>query len=140
MVNEIHPILDENFVDIPRKPSNDALSTELSTLSTDENGSGFSERCRQIGIASQLTACYSQRRFAPADREKRGTAGMQGRVKWFSADKGYGFLESDEGGDVFVHYSAISGEGFRTLNQGERVEFEVVDGTRGPQAANVIRV
>ncbi|MCL5967163.1 MAG: cold shock domain-containing protein [Firmicutes bacterium] len=65
---------------------------------------------------------------------------MQGRVKWFSADKGYGFLESDEGGDVFVHYSAISGEGFRTLNQGERVEFEVVDGTRGPQAANVIRV
>jgi CspA family cold shock protein len=65
---------------------------------------------------------------------------MQGRVKWFSADKGYGFLESDEGGDVFVHYSAISGDGFRTLNQGERVEFEVVDGTRGPQAANVIRL
>jgi CspA family cold shock protein len=65
---------------------------------------------------------------------------MQGRVKWFSADKGYGFLESDEGSDVFVHYSAVAGEGFRSLNEGERVEFEVVDGTRGPQAANVIRV
>jgi CspA family cold shock protein len=65
---------------------------------------------------------------------------MQGRVKWFSADKGYGFLESDEGGDVFVHYSAITGEGFRTLNQGDRVEFEVVDGNRGPQASNVVRL
>jgi len=65
---------------------------------------------------------------------------MRGRVKWFSADKGYGFLESDEGGDVFVHYSAIAGDGFRTLNQGERVEFEVVDGTRGRQAANVVRL
>lgn len=74
-----------------------------------------------------------------AGREK-GDSGMQGRVKWFSADKGYGFLESDEGGDVFVHYSAITGEGFRTLNQGDRVEFEVVDGNRGPQASNVVRL
>ncbi|MCL4319104.1 MAG: cold shock domain-containing protein [Firmicutes bacterium] len=65
---------------------------------------------------------------------------MTGRVKWFSAEKGYGFLEREDGGDVFVHYSAINGEGFRTLNEGERVEFDVVEGDRGPQAANVVRL
>jgi CspA family cold shock protein len=65
---------------------------------------------------------------------------MTGRVKWFSAEKGYGFLEREDGGDVFVHFSAINGEGFRTLNEGERVEFDVVDGDRGPQAANVVRL
>lgn len=65
---------------------------------------------------------------------------MTGRVKWFSAEKGYGFLEREDGGDVFVHYSAINGEGFRTLNEGERVEFEIVEGDRGPQAANVVRL
>lgn len=62
---------------------------------------------------------------------------MQGIVKWFNADKGYGFIESNEGGDVFVHYSAIQGEGFKTLQEGQRVEFEIVQGTRGPQASNV---
>lgn len=63
---------------------------------------------------------------------------MFGKVKWFSAEKGYGFIESDEGGDVFVHFSAIQTEGFKTLEEGQRVEFEVVEGNRGPQAANVI--
>lgn len=65
---------------------------------------------------------------------------MTGRVKWFSAEKGYGFLEREEGGDVFVHYSAIHGQGFRTLNEGERVQFDIVEGDRGPQAANVVRL
>lgn len=65
---------------------------------------------------------------------------MMGRVKWFSAEKGFGFLEREDGGDVFVHFSAVNGEGFRTLNEGERVEFDVVDGDRGPQAANVVRL
>lgn len=63
----------------------------------------------------------------------------QGVVKWFSAEKGYGFISRDDGDDVFVHYSAISGEGFRSLEQGQRVEFEVTDGRKGPQAANVIK-
>jgi CspA family cold shock protein len=63
---------------------------------------------------------------------------MLGKVKWFSAEKGYGFIESDEGGDVFVHFSAIQTDGFKTLEEGQRVEFEVVEGNRGPQAANVI--
>lgn len=65
---------------------------------------------------------------------------MVGKVKWFNAEKGYGFIESDEGGDVFVHFSAIQGEGFKTLEEGQRVEFEIVEGNRGPQAANVTRL
>jgi CspA family cold shock protein len=65
---------------------------------------------------------------------------MIGKVKWFSAEKGYGFLEREDGGDVFVHFSAIQTEGFKTLNEGEKVEFEIVDGARGPQASNVVKI
>lgn len=64
---------------------------------------------------------------------------MQGRVKWFNAEKGYGFIERDDGPDVFVHYTAIQSEGFRTLNQGDTVEFDIVDGPKGLQAANVVK-
>lgn len=64
---------------------------------------------------------------------------MQGKVKWFNAEKGYGFIEADEGGDVFVHFSAIQGEGFKTLEEGEEVTFDVVQSDRGLQAENVIR-
>ncbi|MFC4183476.1 cold-shock protein [Saccharococcus thermophilus] len=60
-----------------------------------------------------------------------------GKVKWFNAEKGYGFIEKDGGGDVFVHFTAIEGEGFKTLEEGQFVTFEVVEGNRGPQAANV---
>ncbi len=63
---------------------------------------------------------------------------MQGKVKWFNPDKGYGFIETEEGGDVFVHFSAIQSEGFKTLEEGQSVEFEVVEGNRGAQAANVV--
>jgi len=62
-----------------------------------------------------------------------------GKVKWFNQEKGYGFIEREDGGDVFVHYSAIMQEGFKTLAEGEEVEFEIVEGTRGPQAANVTK-
>jgi CspA family cold shock protein len=62
-----------------------------------------------------------------------------GKVKWFNQEKGYGFIEREDGGDVFVHYSAIVQEGFKTLAEGEEVEFEIVEGTRGPQAANVTK-
>ncbi len=61
----------------------------------------------------------------------------QGTVKWFDAKKGYGFIIQDEGPDVFVHFSAIQGSGFRTLEEGQRVNFEVTSGPKGPQAANV---
>ncbi len=65
---------------------------------------------------------------------------MQGRVKWFNPEKGYGFIEVDNGRDVFVHYSEIKEEGFKTLEEGQVVEFDVVEGNRGPQAANVVKV
>ena len=61
----------------------------------------------------------------------------EGKVKWFNEQKGYGFIEMDEGGDLFVHYSAINAEGFKTLQEGQRVSFEVEDGQKGPAAANV---
>ena len=64
----------------------------------------------------------------------------QGHVKWFNAQKGYGFITKDDGQDVFVHYSAISGDGFRSLQQGERVSFEITQGPKGLQAANVSKV
>jgi CspA family cold shock protein len=64
----------------------------------------------------------------------------QGTVKWFNAEKGFGFIEVENGDDVFVHFSAIGGEGFKSLDEGQRVEFEVVDGDRGPQAANVVKL
>jgi CspA family cold shock protein len=65
----------------------------------------------------------------------------RGKVKWFNDQKGYGFIESQEtGGDVFVHYSGISGEGFKTLAEGDEVEFELVQGPKGPKAENVTKV
>lgn len=64
---------------------------------------------------------------------------MVGKVNWFSPEKGYGFIAREGGDDVFVHFSAIQDEGFKTLNEGQDVEFEIVEGARGPQAANVIK-
>ncbi|CAI6026647.1 CspA family cold shock protein [Paenibacillus sp. JGP012] len=65
---------------------------------------------------------------------------MKGTVKWFNAEKGYGFISVEGGEDVFVHFSAIQGDGFKTLEEGQAVEFEITDGNRGPQAANVIKL
>ncbi|OPZ59463.1 MAG: Cold shock-like protein CspD [Deltaproteobacteria bacterium ADurb.Bin510] len=62
-----------------------------------------------------------------------------GTVKWFNEKKGFGFITKDGGGDVFVHYSAIRGDGFKTLAEGETVNFDVVDGPKGPQASNVLK-
>ena len=62
---------------------------------------------------------------------------IKGTVKWFNEKKGFGFLSRDEGDDVFVHYTSITGEGFKTLREGQQVEFEVQDGPKGPQAVNV---
>jgi len=64
---------------------------------------------------------------------------LDGKVKWFNESKGFGFIEQEAGNDVFVHYSAIQGDGFKTLAEGDAVTFEIVDGPKGPAAANVCR-
>ncbi len=63
-----------------------------------------------------------------------------GKVKWFNAEKGYGFITSDDGQDVFVHFSAIKTDGYKTLDEGQAVSFDVADGDRGPQASNVNKI
>lgn len=65
---------------------------------------------------------------------------MKGKVKWFSNQKGYGFITAEDGKDVFVHHSAIQGDGYKTLNEGQEVEFEVITGPKGQQAANVQKI
>ncbi|MBM7571591.1 cold-shock protein CspD [Aquibacillus albus] len=64
----------------------------------------------------------------------------QGKVKWFNSEKGFGFIEREGGDDVFVHFSAIEGEGFKTLEEGQEVSFDIEEGQRGPQAANVTKL
>ncbi|WP_068673386.1 cold-shock protein CspD [Oceanobacillus sp. Castelsardo] len=64
----------------------------------------------------------------------------KGSVKWFNAEKGFGFIEVEGGDDVFVHFSAIQGEGFKTLEEGQEVSFDIEEGNRGPQAANVVKL
>lgn len=64
----------------------------------------------------------------------------KGTVKWFNGEKGFGFIEVEGGEDVFVHFSAIQGDGFKTLDEGQPIEFEIVEGNRGAQAANVVKL
>ena len=65
----------------------------------------------------------------------------EGTVKWFNSEKGYGFISNDNGGDdVFVHFTAIQGEGYKTLDEGQQVEFEIEDGPKGPQASNLVKL
>ena len=66
--------------------------------------------------------------------------GLEGTVKWFNEAKGYGFIQQDNGSDIFVHYSSIAGDGFKTLAKGQKVQFELTSDDRGPKAANVIKI
>ncbi len=65
---------------------------------------------------------------------------LTGRVKWFNDSKGYGFIEQEGGRDIFVHYTAIQGDGFKSLAEGQKVEFEIIDGAKGPQATKVVKL
>ena len=81
-------------------------------------------------------SCLMRILFPPVCR--RLTSMAAGKVKWFNDSKGYGFIESDDGEDCFVHFSAIQGDGFKTLREGQEVEFEKTSGQKGPQASNVV--
>ncbi|MCY8164914.1 cold-shock protein CspD [Bacillus inaquosorum] len=65
---------------------------------------------------------------------------LEGKVKWFNSEKGFGFIEVEGGDDVFVHFTAIEGEGYKSLEEGQEVSFEIVEGNRGPQASNVVKL
>jgi cold shock protein len=84
-----------------------------------------------------LGACTSPLDFVNRSRSYGRGISVRGTVKWFNNSKGYGFIGRDDGPDVFVHYSAITGDGYRTLQEGDPVEFEIVQGPKGPQASNV---
>ncbi len=105
---------------------------------------GAGERTRGAERGQDRNAANGEDRSA-ADGETRGgtavgtTGKMMGQVKWFDESRGYGFIHEDGGGDLFVHFSAVLGEGFKKLAQGDRVEFDVVEGGRGRQAANVVK-
>jgi CspA family cold shock protein len=83
---------------------------------------------------------FMRRSGVAASQGRTSTMRIQGKVKWFNNAKGYGFIERDGGADVFVHFSAVQGNGFRTLEEGQAVEFEIVDGPKGQQAGNVTKV
>jgi CspA family cold shock protein len=89
-------------------------------------------------VASTATPAFGvNRKVARPQHDRKTTMRITGKVKWFNNAKGYGFIEREGGSDVFVHYSAIQGSGFRSLEEGQGVEFEIVDGPKGPQAGNV---
>ena len=88
-----------------------------------------------------ITPAFRTTGFPNSDESsKKGGKLMEGTVKWFNADKGYGFISRDDGDDVFVHHTAIAGEGYRTLNEGQRVSFDLTQGKKGPQASNVTKI
>ena len=92
--------------------------------------------CAALGPARPVSSTRNQR----TTREERQLSRTTGRVKWFNNTKGYGFIGQDGGADVFVHYSAIEGDGYKTLHEGDLVEFEVTQGQKGPQAEKVTKM
>jgi CspA family cold shock protein len=85
-------------------------------------------------------AARAARAIHRRDQRKRRGSVPTGKVKWFNNSKGYGFIQQEDGTDIFVHFSAISGEGYKTLDEGQSVQFEVTQGPKGLQAANVSKV
>lgn len=90
--------------------------------------------------ATETEAAAEEASEPSGQEESAAGEGNRGRVKWFNDAKGYGFIEREGGPDVFVHYSAISGDGYKSLREGEEVTFSIVQGSKGPQAANVAKV
>jgi len=94
----------------------------------------------QVGYQKMVLWLRQHNRQCFSVTETEGAAKMaNGTVKWFNDAKGFGFIEQDNGPDVFVHFSEIKGDGFKSLAEGDRVTFEITDGQKGPQAANVVK-
>ncbi|MEK7330926.1 MAG: cold shock domain-containing protein [Candidatus Eisenbacteria bacterium] len=119
---------------VPFKPSNDrpVYCRDCFDAKKPAGGTGRERRATPRGAP--------QDGGPPAPRVTHEGPRVQGAVKWFNESKGFGFIQSDGGEEVFVHFSSISGEGFRTLTEGDRVEFDVTEGPKGKQAANVIKI
>lgn len=92
-----------------------------------------------MGEALEQEQQQEQAQAAVAAPAATSGTSARGRVKWFNDHKGFGFIEREEGPDVFVHYSSITGEGYKSLTEGQEVTFELVDGAKGPQAQNVVK-
>ena len=98
-----------------------------------------STSCRGVPCTMRVDARRTASQSAPHGTRKGFMARINGTVKWFNDAKGFGFISRDGGPDVFVHFSAIQGSGFKSLAEGDRVEFEIVQGQKGPQAADVTK-
>jgi CspA family cold shock protein len=96
--------------------------------------------CRSLAVEGKRASAFLRPGGGIRFQARRERPVATGKVKWFNSQKGYGFITTDEGEDVFVHYSAIAGSGFRSLDEGQRVSFEVTQGPKGLQAANVSKV
>jgi CxxC-x17-CxxC domain-containing protein len=121
---------------VPFKPSNDRPVLCRNCFDARKAGAGGA---RGGARPAHGRGAGPSRASAPARASGDGTR-SQGAVKWFNEAKGFGFIAQDAGEDLFVHFSAIHGEGFRSLTEGDRVEFDVVDGAKGKQAANVTKI
>jgi CspA family cold shock protein len=95
-----------------------------------------------VATADNSSSAVFLRHSSPASLNniRRCSIVAKGTVKWFNESKGFGFLTKEDGGDVFVHYSAIQGDGFKTLGEGQAVSFDVVEGPKGPKAENVTKI
>ena len=119
---------------VPFKPTNDRPVYCRDCFEAKKPGGGAAREKRPARAGAARGAA------PPATRTPHDGPRLQGAGKWFNESKGFGFIQADGGEEVFVHFSAILGEGFRTLTEGDRVEFDAVEGPKGKQAANVVRI
>jgi CspA family cold shock protein len=118
-----------------------SFNRTFDVLTTGLTPSLDSSPLRQHNAYTFFLRTWKLRLFGSTSKKKRGgnVERLKGTVKWFNNAKGYGFLGRDDGPDVFIHYSSITTEGYKSLQEGDQVEFEIVQGQKGPQAANVTK-